>query len=363
MNLPTNTYHFEFLTPAWAGGASPAETAEVRIATLRGHLRQWLRLLYPGQRMDEEIFGRLAGEGRNAQAASSRVLLQLEKPVQSVITKNLVGYTGRRDERDALQDPESYFLWPLRTQSRGVLMPGAATDFTLRVRWYPSPVNRINRPESKLGNAIQALGLLGNIGTRATRGYGSLWEKGRDFANEDQLREALHFLPNTIQVRLLDGSFDDVRRALAAAARWMRSYRVGSATYGTTTPEAVNDHDVADPAQTASVQAVVYRHALGMPLSQRFNRGRDTSTVQSKHRHDGTETDRYPSPLRIKVIRMGGKCRVLVVLLRGLLLPVGTRITLSNRPTRTAELRHDLLNQMMASGLARSHECSLPSPA
>lgn len=351
MNLPTNAYHFEFLTPAWAGGASPAESAEVRIATLRGHLRQWLRLLYPGRHMDEEIFGRIAGEGRNAQAASSRVLLQLEKPVQSATTKNLVAYTAKRDEREALQDPESYFLWPLRTQSRGVLMPGTASEFTLRVRWYPSPANRINRPEQELGNAIKALGLLGNIGTRATRGYGSLWEKGRNFANEGELRDALAFLPASIHVRLLDGTFDDGRKALAAAARWMRSYRVGSTTYGTTTPEAVNDHDVADPAQAALAQAVVYRHALGMPLSQRFNRGRDnTSTVQSKHRHDGSETDRYPSPMRIKIIRMGGKHRMLIVLLRDFLLPEGTRITLTNRPSRTAELRHDLLNRMMASG-------------
>lgn len=351
MNLPTSTHTFEFLTPAWLGGANPSEVAEVRVATLRGHLRQWLRLLYPGRQLDEEIFGRIAGEGRNAQAAASRVLLQLEKAVQSSVSKNLVGYTGKRDERDALQDPESYFLWPLRTQSRGVLMPGAPSEFTLRVRWYPCPVNRGNRPEAELNNALQALWLLGCIGTRATRGYGSLWEKGRDFTSVEELRETLSFLSGTINVRLLDGLFDDGRKALAAAARWMRSYRVGSANYGTTIPEAVNDHDVADPAQTARLQAVVYRHALGMPLAQRFNRGRDnTHTIQSKHRHDGSETDRYPSPLRIKVIRMGGRCRVLVVLLRDLLLPAGTCITLTNRPARTAELRHDLLNQMMTSG-------------
>lgn len=352
MNLPSSIHHFEFLTPAWLGGASPAEYAEVRVATLRGHLRQWLRLLYPDRNLDEELFGRIAGEGRNAHAASSRVLLQLEKPVQNSTAKNLVGYIGRED---ALQDPESYFLWPLRTQSRGVLMPGNASDFTLRVRWFPTPTNSNTKLETELQHAIRAMSLLGNIGTRASRGYGSLWEKNKTLANTDALREALVFLPPSISVRLLDGDYSNGRQALAAAAKWMRSFRVGSANHGITTPEAVNDHDVADPARNSFANAVVYRHALGMPLAQRFNRGKNnTSTITSKYRHGGMETDRYPSPLRFKVIRLDGSYRVLVILFRDLVLPEGTPISLSNR--RSATLSHKLLNQMASQGTAVHHE-------
>jgi len=351
MMLDPTTHQFEFLTPAWTGGATPSASAEVRVATLRGHLRQWLRILYPGAGRDAAIFGSMAGDGGNTAAVASKVLLQLAKPVQSFATKNLVSYTGAGNEQDALLHPESYFLWPLRTQSRGVLLPGASSDFILRVRWFPMRDPSAADLRRDFGNAVRAFSLLGCIGTRATRGYGSVWEKGKNFDDVEQLQAALQFLPATVKVRLLDGEFNEGRKALAAAARWMRSYRVGSATFGTTTPEAVNDHDVADPAQAARTTATVYRHALGMPLSQRFNRGHhNTQNIQSSHRYDGAKSDRYPSPLRIKVVRMAGNFRVLVVLLHSLLLPAGTRISLSNHPARRAVLSHDLLNRMMRSG-------------
>lgn len=350
MKLERSTHFLEFLTPAWIGGASPSTGAEVRVASVRGHLRQWLRVLHPNGAYDEAIFGRMAGDGRSA--SSSSVLLQLVKPVQSRFAKNLVGYLGVRDEQEALQDAESYFLWPLRTQSRGVLLPGGSSDFTLTVGWYPTPANRNRNLQPVFADAFRAFTLLGSMGTRATRGYGSVWEKGKSVADLAQLQQELSFLPQSVSVRLLDGEFDDGRKALAAAARWMRSYRVGSKSFGATTAEAVDDHDVADPARAARAQARVYRHALGMPLAQRFNRGRDnTVTITSRHRHDGQESDRYPSPMRIKIIRMGEKFRVLVVLLRPLLLPEQTRISLlGNRPARTAELSHQLLNRMMQSG-------------
>jgi CRISPR/Cas system CMR-associated protein Cmr1 (group 7 of RAMP superfamily) len=351
MKLEPINHHLEILTPAWLGGASPSVSAEVRGATIRGHLRQWLRILHPDAAYDEAIFGRMAGEGHNAAAASSRVVLHLTKPAHSQVTKNLASYLGVNDERDALHHPESYFLWPLRTQSRGVLLPGASSEFTLTVRWFPTPANRNQNLLPIFAGGLRAFMLLGCIGTRATRGYGSVWEKGRNIKDVAHLQQELSFLPPSVSVLLLDGEFDDGRKALAAAASWMRSYRVGSHRFGNTVDEAVNDHNVADPEQTAHAQARVYRQVLGMPLAQRFNRGRDnTVTITSKHRHDGAETDRYPSPMRIKVIRMGRKFRVLVVLLRPLLLPERTRIFLSNRPTRTAELSHQLLDRMMKSG-------------
>lgn len=360
MKLDSQTYGFEFITPAWAGGATPAEAAEVRIASIRGQLRQWLRLLYPGESADTAIFGRIAGEGREAQAAASRLLLQLTKSVQSSVTKDLVGYTGKQNVDEAIRDPEAYFLWPLRTQSRGILMPGQSSNFTVTARWYPVPSTHTQTQtqtfKDRLSFAMRAFSILGAIGTRASRGYGGVWEKGKDFKNPAELSTALEFLPDSVNVRLLEGEFADHRQALSAAARWMRSFRVGSQTYGPTTPEAVNDHDVGDPAQARRNNATVYRHALGMPLAQRFNRGQyDTTTTQSKHRHDSQPTDRYPSPLRIKIIRMNGKRHILVVLLRDLLLPEGTEIYLSNgRATgfgnRSARLSHQLVNQMMASG-------------
>jgi hypothetical protein len=154
---------------------------------------------------------------------------------------------------------------------------------------------------------------------------------------------------------LKDG-FDDGRKALAYAANWMRSFRVGSSRFGSPTDEGRNDHDVADPEKHPPHEARLYRHALGIPLAQRFSRGQDgTITVQSKF-HDGNNwNDRYPSPLRFKVVRLGRgtKLGLLVVLLRDLLLDEGTQVRLSAKgryTDRTARLSHDLLDRMMADG-------------
>ena len=87
-----------------------------------------------------------------------------------------------------------------------------------------------------------------------------------------------------------------------------------------------------------------------MPLTQRFKRGQEVTNVQSKYRNAGVETDRYPSPVRIKIIKLGGKCRVLIVILRRLLLKEGTDIYLSTR--RTAKLSHDLIRVISAEGTA-----------
>jgi len=358
VNLKPFDYHFEFLTPAWLGGAEPVTSAEVRIPTIRGHLRQWLRLLYPAQHFDEVILGRVAGESRQGQPTSSCVALSLKESVTSRTAVNLTQYTGARDEREAIADPESYFLWPLRKQSRGVLMPGRTSNFTLRVRWYPAPSNRMNDLQQRMERAVDAFSLLGAMGTRATRGYGSLWPLQESLADDDVLRQRVSFLPPSILVRLLTDQFDNGRHALAGAANWMRSFRLGSTRLfpGHTSAEGVNDHNVADPDQNPERNAVVYRHALGMPLTQRFARGRgNTTKVRSDYRDSSGRTDRYPSPLRLKVIRMGGKYRLLVVLLRDLLLEEGTEVTLqANGPyqKRRVQISHQLVDRMMQTGIA-----------
>ncbi len=340
MNLHKTTHTFELLTPAWAGGASPATQAEIRIPTLRGQLRQWLRLLNPRQNLDQAIFGAIP-EGEAAKA--SLVQLRLTTSVTSNETHDLDSYRlpGNSDE--------GYFLWPLRPgNKRAVLMPKPASKFTLETRWFPTPEARRIRGLhcDTLQDAITAFTLLGTFGTRATRGYGSVWDPQLNLATPEELSAKLDFLPASIQVRLLDGGFRDGRAALAHAARWMRSFRIGSDGYGTATPEGRNDHDVADPAQNPKHNPEVFRQALGMPLTQRFRRQNQTQLVHSSYGRD--HNDRYPSPLRIKVIRLGGSFRVLVILLRDLLLAEGTQINLSNR--RTARLSHQLVNRMIADG-------------
>ncbi len=364
MKLTSQPTTLELLTPCFAGGASPTESAEVRVPTLRGQLRVWLRVLFPGQAMDDLIFG----QAQRAPARASRVSLRLVSEESRKVSQNLLDYTGERDERDAMGKPESYFLWPLRPQpgseqKRGVLLPLKADRnacFTFAMTWFPPFASEEPALRPKLDAAVRAFSLLGALGTRATRGYGSVWGPDDQFADVESLRGALSFLPPNVQVRLLKPEFLTGRDALAGAARWMRSLRIGSANFGTPSQWGENDHDVADPAQGQSHNALVYRHALGMPLAQRFRRGNETTTVSAKYSpsdptgDNGPTTDRYPSPVRIKVCRLAGKYRFLVVILRGLLLPEHTKIRLSAKGgyEREALLSHGLVEHIAAQGEA-----------
>jgi len=352
----------ELLTPCWAGGAQPAEQAEIRVPTIRGQLRFWLRMLFPSRGLDEAVFGRADARG----AVASRVAIHLAEASVLSNAQNLDDYTGKQGNA-ATSDPEAYFLWPLRPtrqslQKRGVLLPrpnSAAASFTLRFTWLPPFRSEAAALLPSLEGAIRAFSLLGAFGTRSTRGYGSVWNPVDLFGNSESLTTALSFLPATIQVRLLPGAFTSGRGALAGAAMWMRSLRIGSATYGARTTFGQNDHDVADPSRGRRHNATVYRHALGMPLAQRFRRSDGTTTVSAKYSPanpaagNGQMTDRYPSPVRIKVCRLNGKYRVLIVILRDLLLPEGTRIRLSAQGgySRDAELSHKLVEHIAAEGI------------
>jgi len=364
MKLKSQPITLELLTPCFAGGASPSETAEVRVPTLRGQLRAWLRLLFPEQAIDDIIFG----QAQRAPVRASRVLLRLVSEESRKVSQNLLDYIGARDERDAMQKAESYFLWPLcpqpgSEQKRGVLLPPGPdrnARFTFALIWLPPFAKEVAALQPNLDAAVRAFSLLGTFGTRATRGYGSVWNPDDKFANVEALKTALSFLPSSVQVRLLGSEFITGRDALAGAARWMRSIRVGSTGFGAPTEWGENDHDVADPARVQSQNAVVYRHALGMPLAQRFRRGNETTTVTAKYSQSnlaggsGPTTDRYPSPVRIKICRLAGKYRVLVVILRGLLLPENTKIRLSAKGgySREALLSHDLVQHITKQGEA-----------
>ena len=358
MKLVSHLVSLELLTPCWAGGADPATQADVRVATIRGQLRWWLCGLYPDDNADIRIFGAAAEGGMRA----SRVTLRLDKMEARVESQDLEAYMRMRTDQASKRESESYFLWPLRTQKRGALYPPKCeshASFSFSWSWLPFHAEQ-RELGLKIERAVRAFSLLGTRGTRATRGYGSVWNPEDKFNAPGELIAALSFLPPTVQVRLLPSVSDIGLQALAEAALWMRNLRIGTATYGERTEWGRNDHDVADPLQPEKRNAVVHRQALGMPLAQRFRRGNATTVVSSKYSSSdpmggrGLMTDRYPSPVRIKVCRLAGKYRVLVVILRGLLLPENTKIRLSSKGgyAREALLSHDLVEHIATQGEA-----------
>jgi len=354
MKLDPTRFSLELLTPTWAAGANQQQ-AEIRIPTLRGQLRFWLRQLFPGQGLDSAIFG--ATDSRAPRA--SLVALRLVSSSATSKEQNLEDYTGKSGNA-ALQEPEAYFLWPLRrtkesSQKRGVIHP-SSSGFMFELLWLPPGLPHRSRLQPKLQQTLDAFCLLGSFGTRSTRGYGSVWPKGLNLPDAATLAHKLTFLPETITIRLLPFSADSGREALAEAAKWFRSWRVGTSRFGDEPSEwGENDHDVVLSGHNP--QDVLYRPALGLPLAQNYRNG---SRFQTKYWWSNPDTkqeswnDRYPSPVRFKVARIGNQYRVLLVILRDQLLPETTRLRIEggNQPPREVHLSNELVEEMARAGEA-----------
>jgi hypothetical protein len=315
-------------------------------------------MLFPNQRRDEEIFGR--ADARGAQA--SCVSLRLKSWQARCATQNLEDYTGKQDD-DALHEPEAYFLWPLRPtrdsqQRRGVLYPAgtaATASVVLEITWLPPALHRRGALDGCLQQAMKAFSYLGAFGTRSTRGYGGIWPSGADFPTPAAFAQELEFLPASVGIRLLPAAGESGREALAGAAKWFRRLRLGTARFGgTPSTWGKNDHDVAPNPKAGDV---LFRPALGLPLAQNY---RDGPRLQTKYLwrdpDSGRDTwnDRYPSPVRFKIVRIAREYRAVLVLLRDQLLPEATRLMVEQRgsPPREVRLSHELFDELSIAGEA-----------
>jgi hypothetical protein len=288
------------------------------------------------------------------------VSLRLKSWQARSATQNLEDYTGKQGD-DMLHEPEAYFLWPLRPtrdsqQKRGALYPAGTAptaSLVLEVTWLPPALHRRAALDGCLQQAIKAFSYLGAFGTRSTRGYGSLWPCGADFPTPAAFAKELEFLPDSVAVRLLATAAESGRKALAEAAKWFRRLRLGTARFGGTPSKwGKNDHDVAPIPKAGDV---LFRPALGLPLAQNY---RDGPRLQTKYLwrdpDSGREiwNDRYPSPARLKIVRIAKEYRPVVVLLRDQLLPETTRLRVEQRgsPPRETRLSHELFEQLSSAG-------------
>jgi len=358
------TYEIEIITPCFCAGADQAR-AEIRVPSIRGQLRWWFRALGGTREQEKKVFGgvhRLEGERKEDAARRSGLLLRLAKPVASDIAWNL------EDMRiDRPGNARGYLLWPLRPQykkvngrrvlkhdqRRGVLPAG--TKFTLLTK------AALGSGESEaaklLGRATVSWLLLGSLGTRSRRGWGSLWpvslRSGSVPSGVDAFRshvaELLSGQPMIVNILSAQGHRQP-EEALDDLGAWLHKWRVGSRKFGQN-PKAwgENDHRAG-----RGKSDVVYRATLGLPLSQRYS-SEPRLTVETEL----PESSRWASPVHMKVIRLGPLFYPLVVFFPEMAIPDGTSLVLydlqqrrRNRDHRlyTVCSRHELFNEMMQPG-------------
>ena len=175
MTTAASAQTFELLTPCFCAGVSKTRP-EMRIASIRGQLRWWARVLFGAGKAEYELFGGIRGKAHGyddegvASSFKFNLRAQLNNPGSDryMMVPHKTDRWGQPDERfkfDALSPHSRYTLeW----------MPQAHPDF----RDKPDGMLDGQTRRERFERVLKAWLLLGAIGRRATRAAGSVWPVG-----------------------------------------------------------------------------------------------------------------------------------------------------------------------------------------
>ncbi len=319
---------FKFLTPALLAGADQ-KSAEMRASSIRGALRWWMNALGYDKDCINDLFGTAAGEtGRR-----SRVI------VRDTTDENLSRMIKERQTADMIlnqnkpKNKPDYFLWPLGKpeNARGVIQAGSTASFSVFLRSGES---------EDLEKGLKAFLLLGSLGSRSRRCYGSIWPVSvtidnkpwripKSTAEMKQVLESVFDQYANMEIDSIgDRSLRDWKFAVETCSNFLKSYRCGSPKSGEPSAWGENDHDAPFP---FNKKDCVYRPVLGLPLTQRYSSGK-TVTSQIKG------YDRLASPVHFKIISLDGGFLPIVFFCYNMMIPDGTEVKLDGM-SKTLQLK------------------------
>lgn len=177
--MKSHTYHLEFLTPCFCGGAEPSQ-AELRASALRGQLRWWFRCLGGTREEEADLFGSV----HLGQAKASTLAIRIIDPPKG----------GLASWHEKLGTKEEHLLMYLlgffagrtkRIHPRGAIAPGAKAVVGVIVRRPPTP---------NLELALETFFSIGALGFRITRTAGAFCTNEHSLTSEtwDRLVHTLH---------------------------------------------------------------------------------------------------------------------------------------------------------------------------
>jgi len=147
-------YEIELLTATLCHGAAPKEEAELRVPSIRGQLRRWHTVLW-GQQSTNECWGFVPQHGGKSGQASKVVIRLQEKKTST----------------------QKFRLLPHKTwhgQSPGIPMEEV---FKMLVSYRYLKQEEEQAVMDKVRATIKIWLLLGTLGLRGSRAFGSVWDK------------------------------------------------------------------------------------------------------------------------------------------------------------------------------------------
>ena len=135
---------------------------------------------------------------------------------------------------------------------------------------------------------------------------------------------------------------------MGLAADIFKKYRCGSPKSGTPSEWGQNDHDV--PLKGGGE---LFRPAFGLPLTQRYS-SRDVGTWNTfvSAKGGGRDSDRWGSPLHLKIVLLAGQYHVLAIFVNEYVLPEGTVLNVKGGKGNrvSAKLSLDLWRELKTVG-------------
>ncbi|HBM15078.1 MAG TPA: type III-B CRISPR module RAMP protein Cmr1 [Lentisphaeria bacterium] len=301
---------FTFVTPCITSGADQRK-AELRIPSIRGQLRWWMRTLG----YEESVHSILGGIDSTGNAISSSFIIR--------------DCTENKIKTDVLErDRSDYFLWPIR--NKGYIYEDEEIHIEIIYRYRK---DASDFPDEVLKIFL----LLGSLGTRSRRAYGSIyptsveidgisWDIPKDIASfKKEIYEILKGL--NCKVLLLSQSQQRWQDAVGVCASFLKEFRCGSTRYGQTPSKwGKYDHDLAFKGDT------IYRASIGMPLKTKYYEAKIN------------DFDRLASPVHFKVIKLGNGFYPISIIFPDHALKEGLNVRVG---LKNVKLSHDLLYAMM----------------
>lgn len=313
---------FRFVTPALLAGADQ-KSAEIRAASIRGALRWWMNALNFDKEVINDLFGSAAGNRGQRSRVIVRDTTPATPPVKLQTAKDI---TGNRSD---------YFLWPLgKTEdARGVIPAGFTASFSVIMR-----PGKSSEDSPVLENVLKAFLLLGSLGSRSRRCYGSIWPKHVEIdgvpwkipATEDELKRELSCIFDecaNMEIDAISGKFLDYKTAINCCIDFLKKYRAGSTKSGEDPSEwGKNDHDAG-----LQKHGCVCRPVLGLPLVQNYSKAPPVSSSITGY-------NRLASPVHFKVIPLKDGFVPIVFFCYNMIPPDGTEVLLTPKGRRPFRL-------------------------
>ncbi len=374
------------ITPTIISG-SEQKVPEIRSPSIRGAVRYWFRLLGGSAVQEKEVFGGIKAstneeQNNNEEGSSSSFILRvIEQPGQQYLKCNQAAWEivqrGKDKGKDNHKQPGNfdYILWPMaeknpqsknpryqkdpKADARGVILNGA--EFSLGFLFRRKLDDELY---GRFQTALKCWLLLGALGTRSRRAYGSVFPvKYEEVVNgtntawqipsEDTsfITSLYELLPeNALRVIMLSSGERNAKDAIETCGEYLKRFRCGKA-FGKDKPSEWGKHDHDIP---YCGDGHIFRPAIGLPLAQNYRTNRDAGFQAFFE-----DSDRWASPVMLKVVQLGEKFYPLAIVAKDYIIPENSSIQkvkdakelkeLKKRknPIKTLNLKHNLLEAMI----------------